>query len=66
VSNYRLGKSVVALLIMLTAAGGCLLPGHVCRPPVASHVTPAVFVAGSGVYPGFVEFESLYNFWGPR
>jgi hypothetical protein len=26
-----------------------LLPGHVCKPPVASHVTLAVFVAGSGV-----------------
>jgi len=48
VSDNRLAKSVVALLMMLAGAGGSLLPGYVCKPPVASHVTMAVFVVGSG------------------
>jgi len=43
--------------MMLAAASGSLLPGQVCKTPVASHVTLAVFVAG-----GFVEFEAYTIF----
>lgn len=64
-SDYRLAKSVVALLMMLAAACGSLLPGHVFKPPVASHVKLAVFVAGSGAQSGFVESEAYTIFGGP-
>ena len=37
---------------------------HVCNPPVARHVTLAVFLAGSGMYPDFVDPKSCTVFFG--